>query len=413
MSFSQNVQIPQNAQIPRATRNLLQEEIPLPAAVVYRSRLENNLRWMQAFADQHGVKLAPHGKTTMTPAFFRLQLAAGAWGMTIANPQQARVAAEAGATRVLMANQLVGRANMQLVSTLLTDYPQLSLYCLIDSVENARQLGLFFGEQRQALNLLLEIGVPGGRTGCRNQAQVYALCDEIQLWPQLHLAGVETYEGLIHGEHAEGRVTEHLQQVRDLCLELLAREQFTTGHVILSGAGSAWYDLVANVFTDHTEPRILPVLRPGCYLTHDCGIYQQAQAAVMQRLKVRDGHCCPPGDLQSGLEIWAYVQSLPEPGMAILNFGKRDAAYDAGLPKPEWHFRPGRDSAPRAADKEWQLTGIMDQHAMMTIPTDADLQVGDILALSTSHPCLTFDKWRQILVIDDEYNVQETADTCF
>lgn len=408
MSLSHNPQDTDSIQDVRA--NLLREEIPLPAAVVHRSRLQHNLHWMQAFADQRGIKLAPHGKTTMTPAFFRLQLAAGAWGMTIANPQQARVAVEAGATRVLMANQLVGRANMQLVSELMSDYPQLAFYCLIDSVENAQQLGIFFGEKRQALKLLLEVGVAGGRTGCRESAQAHALCDEIQRWPQLQLAGVETYEGLIHGERAANRVTEHLQQVRELCMTLLAQERFATETVILSGAGSAWYDLVADIFTDHREPCILPVLRPGCYLTHDRGIYQQAQAAVMQRL---DGHCCPPGDLQSSLEILAYVQSLPEPGMAILNFGKRDAAFDAGLPRPELHFRPGRDRTPRAADTDWQLTGIMDQHAMMKIPDNADIQVGDILALSTSHPCLTFDKWRQILVIDDDYNVLEAVDTCF
>lgn len=390
--------------------NLLREEIPLPAAVIYHSRLEHNLQWMQAFADQRGVKLAPHGKTTMTPALFRRQLAAGAWGMTVANPQQARVAAEAGATRVLMANQLVGRANMQLVSALLQDYPQLDFYCLADSVENIRQLGNFFGTQNQTLMLLIEVGVPGGRTGCRDATAVDALSEELQQWPQLQLAGVETYEGLIHGERAEARVTEHLQRVRDLCLSLLARGKFATESVILSGAGSAWYDLVAEVFTDHSEARILPVLRPGCYLTHDRGIYEEAQAAVMRRL---NGHCCPPGDLHSSLEVWAYVQSLPEPGMAILNFGKRDAAYDAGLPRPELHFRPGRDSAPRAISEDWRLTNIMDQHAMLQIPHDADLEVGDMLALSTSHPCLTFDKWRQVLMIDDEYNLLEAAETCF
>lgn len=393
-----------------ASANLLCEEIPLPAAVVYRSRLQHNLQWMQSFADQHGVKLAPHGKTTMTPAFFRLQLAAGAWGMTVANPQQARVAAEAGAVQLLMANQLVGRANMHLVSELLRDNPGVDFYCLVDSVENVRQLGEFFTAQPQRLKLLLEVGVNHGRTGCRTADQVHAVCEEIGRWPLLQLAGVETYEGLIQGDNAEPRVREHLQCVRDLCLQLLQESRFATDQVILSGAGSAWYDLVAAVFTDHDEPRILPVLRPGCYLTHDRGIYQQAQAAVMQRL---EGHDCPRGDLLSSLEIWAHVQSLPEPGMAILNFGKRDAAYDAGLPRPELHFRPGRDTTPCPADPRWELTGVMDQHAMMKIPPDADLQVGDMLALSTSHPCLTFDKWRQLLVIDDDFNVLERVDTYF
>ncbi|MFD1215690.1 amino acid deaminase [Microbulbifer celer] len=393
-----------------APLNLLREEIALPAAVIYCTRLQHNLHWMQRFADERGVKLAPHGKTTMVPAFFRHQVAAGAWGMTLATPAQARVAAEAGVSRILMANQLVGKQNCADVSALLRDFPGLDFYCLVDSAQNASQLGAFFSQQEQCLQLLLEFGVSGGRTGCRNADQAIEVCEEIAHWRSLKLCGVETYEGLIHGEDAEARVRTHLQQTRDLCLDLIAQGYIQCEPVILSGAGSAWYDVVSAVFTDHDDQRILPVIRPGCYLTHDRGIYQQAQAAVMARLQ---NQCCPVGDLQSSLEIWAYVQSRPEPDMAIIAFGKRDAAYDAGLPQPELHFRPGSDQKPTAAPTAWKLTAIMDQHAMMQVPQNADLQVGDIIAFSTSHPCLTFDKWRQLLVVDDDYTVVERVETFF
>ncbi|WP_160152521.1 amino acid deaminase [Microbulbifer sp. ALW1] len=399
------------------TPNLLREEIALPAAVIYRSRLMHNLNWMQRFADEREVGLAPHGKTTMVPAFFKLQQQAGAWGMTLANPAQCRVAAEAGISRILMANQLVGKQSFAEIAKLQRDFPELEFFCLVDSAENARQLGCYFSEQQQPLKLLLEFGVPGGRTGCRNAQQARIVCDEIANWPQLQLAGIETYEGLIHGRDASGntvedRVREHLISTRELCLALLAENRFDTQQVILSGAGSAWYDLVTAVFADHNEPRLVPLIRPGCYLIHDRGIYADAQAAVMQRLE-EDKRCSPSDDLQSSLEIWAYVQSIPEAGMAILAFGKRDAAFDAGLPKPELHFRPGRDTVPQNADPQWTLSAIMDQHAMMRTPANCDLQVGDIIALSTSHPCLTFDKWRQIQVIDDDYNLLESVDTFF
>ncbi|MGI4859065.1 MAG: hypothetical protein ACRYHA_19525, partial [Janthinobacterium lividum] len=52
---------------------LLQEDVSLPVAVLRESRIEHNLRWMQAFIDRYGVKLAPHGKTTMSPALFQRQ----------------------------------------------------------------------------------------------------------------------------------------------------------------------------------------------------------------------------------------------------------------------------------------------------------------------------------------------------
>ncbi|WP_226663545.1 amino acid deaminase [Microbulbifer aggregans] len=402
-----------DANTPAHKPNLLNEDIALPAAVIYQSRVTHNLHWMQQFANERNVLLAPHGKTTMTPALFQRQLAAGAWGLTIANPQQARVAAKAGAERILMANQLVGRQNLAQIEALLADYPTLDLYCLVDSAAGVRQLGSFFCDREEpvrAPKLLLEIGVPGGRTGCRNYQQVRTVCEMLELFPALELAGVETYEGLIHGEDAELRVRAHLTMVRALCLDLLHDGCFSTETVLLSGAGSAWYDVVAEILNDHNEARVQTVIRPGCYLIHDRGIYQQAQNAVMARLA---RVCTPSEDLQSSLEVWAYVQSRPEPEMAILTVGKRDAAFDAGLPQPTLHFRPGDDSHPGEAPDNWEVTAIMDQHTMLRVPADCDLAVGDMIALSTSHPCLTFDKWRSVLLVDDQYNVLESMDTYF
>jgi D-serine dehydratase len=396
-------------------RNLLREELALPAAVIYQSRLDNNLRWMQTFADSQKVLLAPHGKTTMTPAFFQRQRDAGAWGLTLASATQVSVAFRAGIRRVLMANQLVGQQNMALISNLLAASPQdpLDFYCLVDSADNVHQLGKFFSaegrRQGQSLQLLLEIGVPGGRCGCRNRQQIDAVCEAIAQYPALKLAGVETYEGLIHGTDAEERVRQHLIAVREICLQLLQQGRFDTQQVILTGAGSAWYDLVAEEFTNHKEARLLPVIRPGCYLIHDRGIYQDAQNKVMARI---GEHCSPAGDLISSLEVWAYVQSVPEAGTAILGLGKRDAAFDAGLPQPALHCRPGW-SATKSAPASWRVESIMDQHCKMQFPAGDSVKVGDMIALSTSHPCLTFDKWRELYLIDDDYNILQRVETFF
>lgn len=390
---------------------LLEEDLPLPAAVVYQSRLENNLHWMQRFAEQNGVLLCPHGKTTMTPDFFRRQLDTGAWGITLATVPQVQAAAEAGVPRVLMANQLVGKANMVSISQLLSG--GLDYHCLVDSPDNVRALNDFFAPQGQTLKVLLEIGVAGGRCGCRTAEQIDAVLDELAEAPALQLAGVETYEGVIHGDDSDTLVREHLLKVRDICLSLCQQGRFATDTVILTGAGSAWYDVVMEVFGPVNEltgeQRILPVLRPGCYLIHDQGIYWDAQSRIMARLP-RD--CQPGGDLESSLEVWAYVQSVPEPGVAILTLGKREVAFDAGLPQPVLHYRPG-DSAPRRAPALWQVDHIMDHHSRLRLPEDADVRVGDIIALATSHPCLTFDKWRQLQVIDDDYQLLRRVDTRF
>ena len=99
----------------------LVRDVPLPALVLHREALEHNIRWMQKFVSDSGAQLAPHGKTSMTPALFKRQLDAGAWGITLASATQTRAAYAHGVRRVLMANQLVGTPNMALIADLLGD----------------------------------------------------------------------------------------------------------------------------------------------------------------------------------------------------------------------------------------------------------------------------------------------------
>jgi D-serine dehydratase len=389
--------------------NLLNEDVSLPAAVLYADRVEHNLKWMQAFVAEYGVKLAPHGKTTMAPQLFRRQLETGAWGITLATAHQVRAAYHGGVSRILMANQLVGRRNMMMIAELLSD-PDFEFFCLVDSVEGVEQLGEFFASVKKPLQVLLELGVPGGRTGVRDAAQRNAVLDAIARYPDvLKLAGVELYEGVLKEEH---EVREFLQSAVAVTRALVEEGRFARTPAVLSGAGSAWYDVVAEEFVKASETgKVEIVLRPGCYLTHDVGIYRKAQTDIFARnpvaKKMGEG-------LLPALQLWAYVQSIPEPDRAIIGLGKRDSAFDAGLPEPARHYRPGSE-APRdiAASEGWEIFGLMDQHAYLRIPAGADLKVGDMIAFDISHPCLTFDKWRQVLVVDPAYRVTEVIETFF
>jgi D-serine dehydratase len=112
------------------------------------------------------------------------------------------------------------------------------------------------------------------------------------------------------------------------------------------------------------------------------------------------------------LQLWAYVHSVPEKNKAIIGLGKRDAAFDAGLPVPALHYRPGR-AAPVAAPIDWKLTKMMDQHAFLEIREGSDIRVGDMIGFDISHPCLTFDKWRYMSVLDSSYQVLDVVETFF
>ncbi|WP_159567277.1 amino acid deaminase [Budvicia diplopodorum] len=391
---------------PDGKANVLNEDACLPAAVIKLQALDNNIRWMQRYADQRGVSLAPHGKTTMTPWIFRKQQEIGAWAIGVGSAWQATAAVKGGINRVLMANQLVGKANMQLVAQLKQEYPEADFLCCIDSLTNAQALSAFFSAQRLTLDVLIELGVSGGRCGCRTVDEALALADAVAKLPGLKLRGLELYEGVLHGDGTQARVEALLRDAAGLACRMAC---YVDGEFLLTGAGTVWYDVVCNIWLAvEKPPQCRIAIRPGCYITHDNGIYQQAQNELMARDSIA---CDLGGDLTAALELVAMVQSVPEPGRAIVNFGKRDSAFDAGLPQPIAHYRAGN----ALVLEEGSITsvGIMDQHCMLQLAPNGDVQVGDILVFGTSHPCLTFDKWKTLLLVDDDYNVLEMLETAF
>jgi D-serine dehydratase len=387
--------------------NLLKEDLSLPCAVLYQEKLQSNLDFMRQFVKAYGMRLAPHGKTTMAPKLFHMQLEAGAWGITLATAQQTMVAWKHGVRRVLMANQLVGKQNMAIIAHMLED-PDFQFYCLVDSVQGVEQLGSFFTERGLRVNVLLEIGVMGGRSGVRNEAQLESVLLALARWRHsVALCGVELYEGVLHDEP---EIRSFLKRTLDTARDIATEERFDRSPILLSGAGSAWYDVVAEEFSAarFSDP-IEIVLRPGCYLTHDMGAYKKAQARILANNSIARSIS---GGLLPAIHVWAYVQSVPEPGRAIIGLGKRDAAFDSGLPTPALRYRPN-DGAPTAAPQHWALTRMMDQHAYMEVSADDDLCVGDMIGFDISHPCLTFDKWRVLPVLDSEYRVVDIVQTYF
>lgn len=380
--------------------------VSLPAAIVRDDALAHNLAWMQQFAEHHGAQLAPHGKTTMTPALFKRQLAHGAWGITLATAVQCQAAAAHGVTRILMANQLVGEANMAIVAPLIEQ--GVDFYCVVDSLENVAQLNRFFTHENKTLQVLVELGVPGGRCGCRSREEVLALADAIEQAPALSLAGLEGYEGVVAAADPEQGIRQYAETLVGLAKTLYAEGRFTVASPIVTASGSAWYDVIAETFhAASLTGRLTPILRPGCYVVHDHGLYREAQAAVLTRRSDL------PSALEPALEVLAQVQSLPEPGVAIIALGKRDIGYDQ-LPFPLRRYRESGAADAVLSVEGWALTKLMDQHAFIQLPEGAnDIAIGDVVAFGISHPCLTFDKWRQLLLVDGRLEVMESMPTCF
>lgn len=396
--------------------NVLHADTSFPVAVLKTSALRHNLDWMRAFCDRYGATLAPHGKTTMSPQLFGAQLANGAWGITLATATQVQVAHRFGVRRVLLANQLVAKADINSVLHLMRGDPDFEVFALVDSLEGVARLGETVAPHPLArpLPLMVELGLPGKRAGCRSLEEVMQVARAVAGTPGLQLAGIEGYEGLLvsHDREADVHAVEaFVGRIAQLAREADGEGLFGSAEIIVSAGGSAYFDLVARGFNGMrglSRP-VRPVLRSGCYLTSDHGSYQRLIGALDQREARGTG-------LRPALEVWSMVQSRPEPGLAILTMGKRDASYDVDLPVPLYAHRPG-PGAPAALPQGCSIVKMNDQHAYLHLPEgdpvcDA-LVVGDLVGCGISHPCTTFDKWQLLLAVDDAYNVHHAVNTFF
>lgn len=391
--------------------NILQENVSLPAATLSKSAINHNLMWMEKFAEKFNFLLAPHGKTTMLPGLFNLQLASKyCFGMTLATVPQVSAAFKNGIRRVLLANQLVGKCNMDIISSIIEKDPTFEFICLVDSSANVDQLGKFFEERNQNIKVLLEYGIDGGRTGMRNEAQESAVLTAIRKWTNsISVVGVEFFEGILQDEPEIRRfINWSLSRVNKLATENV----FVNDEIIITGAGTSWFDIVAEDFLKFEANcpfKLKKIIRSGCYLIYDIGLYTNMEKRVLnmklgeekKELEILSE------SLRTTLKIWAYVQSVPERNLAIIGLGRRDAGNDAGFPVLHLHFRPGQ-VAPKYFDKNVsiEIFKMMDQHSFLRIGDSDDIRVGDILAFDVYHPCTTMDKWRNVLLIDDDYNVE-------
>ncbi|WP_332851796.1 amino acid deaminase [Duganella sp. S19_KUP01_CR8] len=398
--------------------NVLRADTSFPVALLKTSALEHNLQWMRRFCEQYGVQLAPHGKTTMSPQLFNAQLANGAWGMTLATAAQVQVAYRYGVRRVLLANQLVAPADIKAVLTLMQRDPSFEFYALVDSSAGVARLSQAAQQQRmeRPLPLLVELGLAGKRAGCRSMDEALALAREVAAAPGLELAGIEGYEGLLVGpdrDRDHEAVRQFVTQLSDLLRQADAEQLFKRGEILLSAGGSAYFDFVASGFAQvkNLSRPVLPVLRSGCYLTNDHGFYH----GLIEQLNAREG-LAPGQGLRPALEVWSMVLSRPEPTLAILGMGKRDASYDMELPRALVSHRPGADK-PTALPEGCRIEKMNDQHAYLRLPEDhpisGELAVGDLIGCGISHPCTTFDKWPLLLTVDDDYKVRGAVNTFF
>ena len=347
-------------------------DLDTPAAVLDAAALDHNLTEMASWCAVRGLALAPHGKATMSPQLWSRQIEAGAVGITVANLPQARVARAFGVERVLIANEITSPAGAAWLSDWARTGASIAVFA-----DSAEAVALLAG--RGPLDVIVELGADGGRAGARGIEAAIEVAAAVRAAPELRLAGVGGYEGAV--SDVDGYLT-------DLA-ELFAALEYEADKPMVTAGGSAHFDRVSAVLGPLAD-RAEVVLRSGSYLIHDHGFYARHTPAAR-------GADAPR--FRAALTVRSRVLSRPEPGLAILDAGRRDVPYDQGLPLPL-----GLEGA--------ECSQISDQHLFLTGAVDG-LEVGEVVRLGLSHPCTSFDKWSLIPVADEAGRIVDAVRTCF
>jgi D-serine deaminase-like pyridoxal phosphate-dependent protein len=334
----------------------------------------------------------------------------------LANFAQLQVARAFGVRRLQLANSLTDPRAVDWVAG--ESERGCSILSWVDSVQAVQLLArtLEAGHPDVVLDVLVELGGEGGRTGARSGVAALEVARAVAGADQLRLVGVSGYEGsLAHtaSDDSLTKVNEYLLELKSLHGELLADGLYDVADVLLSAGGSAYFDTVVDILgpcitragSSVGGRRVDLLIRSGAYVIHDDGFYRQ--------ISPFSRHGSNP--FLAAMVGWARVVSQPEPGLAILDAGKRDLPVDEGLPQPQ-AIGPVL-GAPMTPLDGAAITAVNDQHCYLRFDAGTGtVNIGDVVRLGLSHPCTAMDKWALIPVlagVDGDQTVVDLIRTFF
>jgi len=378
--------------------NIFSSGFQFPLMILRESALNHNIKRMADYCSSIGAVLAPHVKTSMAPKLAQMQINSGAWALTVANFYQASVFLNFGFRRFIIGNEVVEPTAIQAIGKINLK-PDHQIIFYLNSMAGLEILKSSISKLVECkIYVLLEIGVENGRTGIRELSLASEILDGVAKDDRIEVLGVSGFEGIVP-EGARNLLGK--EKIRSFLRKIVLAAKIVAPHVknekiIISAGGSSFFDFVMEEFQKHSAPCTV-ILRSGGYVSHDhdgYGINYPFLSEVKQK------------QFYPALELWSQVLSCPEPGLALLNFGKRDTGNDVNNPRPIKKFDGKLKNFTAEIEK------LNDQHGCLKLMGEI-LNVGEIVGMGISHPCTNFDKWKLIPLVDNNYNVIDCIETDF
>ena len=327
-------------------------DLETPVLTADLDAIERNVARMQAYCDEHGVALRPHVKTHKLPQLARLQLEAGAVGITCQKLGEAEVMAAAGIEDILLAFPLVGEAKAERLAALAG---RVKMTVVGDSAVVAEGLAAVVARHGLEVDFLVECDTGLGRTGVQTPEEAAALAELVDGLEGLRFAGLMTYPSL--PETAPRlRAAREAVEARGLTVERI------------SGGGT-----------------------PTAERTHELGVVDELRAGTYI---YGDRACIANGSVpleDCALHVVATVVSRPTRERAIVDAGSKALTSDGAVGVT------GHGLLVEYPDAE--VYALNEEHGYVDVSRcEPPPEIGDRVTIVPNHACTTANMYDEVVM---------------
>ncbi|EEF61523.1 DSD1 family PLP-dependent enzyme [Pedosphaera parvula] len=348
-----------NSTNPNNWKGLPLAEVDTPSLLLDADALQANIDRMAAFFVNRPSGLRPHFKSHKCTKIVRLQMQAGAVGITCAKLGEAEVLADAGIREILIANQIVGHVK---IARLIQLAKRAAPIVAVDSEENARMLSAAASAANVEIRALVEVDIGLNRCGVKSGAPALALTRLIASLPGIKFEGLQGYEGHLVDLPDEAERAEKTRAALKPLVE--TRRLIESSGIpvnIVTGGSTGTYTFTGD-FPGVDE------VQAGSYAAMDWYYFD-----------IRP-------EFRQAMSILTTVISRPAPDIAIVDVGRKGVGAEFGPPRVK--DLPGASIARFGSE----------EHASISLPKDCNMSVGDHLELIPSHGCTTSNLYREFIV---------------
>ncbi|UCE83875.1 MAG: D-TA family PLP-dependent enzyme [Deltaproteobacteria bacterium] len=348
-----------------------------PALLIDLDIVGRNLERMQKKADKHSATLRPHIKTHKIPELALMQTRLGALGVTVAKISEAEIMAEAGIDDIFIANQVVTEEKINRLAALAK---KVQLSVGMDSIAAARRVSDIFAAAGLEIDYLIEIDSGLNRCGVSPGRDAVEFYQAINALPSLRFKGIFTHAGQVYGAGSLSEVKKlSLLESRIMAHTALAFGEVGTSPDVVSVGSTP----TMKVWQGHES---VNEIRPGNYIFHD---------AIQISLGVATVEEC-------ALSVVATVISRPARERAVIDGGSKAFSSDRGAHRKEMASGFGIVLGNKAT-----LERLSEEHGIMSLDPDEDLDVGDRVRIIPNHACAVVNLFDRAYGIRNDEVVEE------